>query len=92
VRGPGSGRAATAGLRRTKEGLDPEKYGARTCWSEGLVVICHGNSSRHAIANALRFGAGALSKVSCRHRTELAGSPAVDDLPLQGRRWYNSAR
>ena len=28
----------------------------------GLVVICHGNSTRRAIANALRFGADALRK------------------------------
>jgi hypothetical protein len=28
----------------------------------GLVVICHGNSSRKAIANALLFGAEALRK------------------------------
>jgi fatty acid/phospholipid biosynthesis enzyme len=27
-----------------------------------LVVICHGNSTRRAVANALRFGADALRK------------------------------
>ena len=34
------------------------------------MVICHGNSSRRAIANALRFGADALRK---------GVLPAVDD-------------
>jgi fatty acid/phospholipid biosynthesis enzyme len=28
----------------------------------GLVVICHGNATRRAVANALRFGADALRK------------------------------
>jgi glycerol-3-phosphate acyltransferase PlsX len=50
-------------LRRVREGLDPEKYGGTYLLGvRGLVVICHGNSSRHAIANALRFGAEALRK------------------------------
>jgi glycerol-3-phosphate acyltransferase PlsX len=50
-------------LRRVRDGLDPEKYGGTYLLGvRGLIVICHGNSSRYAIANALRFGADALRK------------------------------
>ena len=51
-------------LRRLRAGLDPEEYGGTYLLGvRGLVVICHGNSSRRAIANALLFGAQAV-----RHR------------------------
>jgi glycerol-3-phosphate acyltransferase PlsX len=50
-------------LRKVKAGLDPEEYGGTYLLGvRGLVVICHGNSSRRAIANALLFGAEALRK------------------------------
>jgi glycerol-3-phosphate acyltransferase PlsX len=50
-------------LRTVKAGLDPEEYGGTYLLGvRGLVVICHGNSSRRAIANALRFGAEALRR------------------------------
>jgi glycerol-3-phosphate acyltransferase PlsX len=50
-------------LRRLRAGLDPEEYGGTyLLGARGLVVICHGNASRKAIANALRFGADALRK------------------------------
>jgi glycerol-3-phosphate acyltransferase PlsX len=50
-------------LRQLRAGLDPEEYGGTYLLGvRGLVVICHGNSSRRAIANALRFGADALRK------------------------------
>ena len=62
-------RAKTGGLllrpalRRLRAGLDPEEYGGTYLLGvRGLVVICHGNSSSRAIANALRFGAEALRK------------------------------
>jgi len=45
---------------RLRAGLDPEEDGGTICWVRGLMVICHGNASRKAIANALRFGADAL--------------------------------
>lgn len=58
-------------LRRLRAELDPEEYGGTYLLGvRGLVVICHGNSSRRAIANALRFGADALNK---------GVLPAVDD-------------
>jgi phosphate acyltransferase len=53
-------RPALRGLRAT---LDPEEYGGTYLLGvRGLVVICHGNASRHAVANALRFAANALRR------------------------------
>jgi glycerol-3-phosphate acyltransferase PlsX len=50
-------------LRALRSSLDPEEYGGTYLLGvRGLIVICHGNSSRRAIANALRFGAEALRK------------------------------
>ena len=50
-------------LRRLRSDLDPEEYGGTYLLGvRGLVVICHGNSSSRAVANALRFGADALRK------------------------------
>ena len=44
--------------RRLREGLDPETYGgAYLLGLRGLAVIAHGNSSRTAIANAIRLAA-----------------------------------
>jgi glycerol-3-phosphate acyltransferase PlsX len=65
----GSRRAKLGGLllrpalRKLRAGLDPEEYGGTYLLGvRGLVLICHGNSSRRAIANALLFGADALRK------------------------------
>jgi phosphate acyltransferase len=53
-------RPALQGLRAA---LDPEEVGGACLLGvRGLVVICHGNSSRRAVANALLFGAEALRK------------------------------
>jgi glycerol-3-phosphate acyltransferase PlsX len=50
-------------LRRLRAGFDPEEYGGTYLLGvKGLVVICHGNATRKAVANALRFGAGALRR------------------------------
>ena len=44
--------------RRLRERLDPDTYGgAYLLGLRGLVVIAHGNSSRRAIANAIRLAA-----------------------------------
>ncbi|GAB4263249.1 MAG: phosphate acyltransferase PlsX [Thermoleophilia bacterium] len=50
-------------LTRVRAVLDPEEYGG-TCLLgvQGLMIICHGNSSRRAVANALRFGAEAARR------------------------------
>ncbi len=48
-------------LRQMKSSLDPEEYGGTYLLGvRGLMIICHGSSSRRAIANALRFGARAV--------------------------------
>lgn len=73
-------RAKTGGLllrpalSTMRAGLDPEAHGGTYLLGvRGLVVICHGNSSRRAIANALLFGAGALRRgVLPAVETELA--------------------
>jgi len=53
-------RPALRGLRMS---LDPEEYGGACLLGvRGVVVICHGNSSRRAIANALRFGANTVRR------------------------------
>jgi glycerol-3-phosphate acyltransferase PlsX len=50
-------------LRGLRASLDPEEYGGTYLLGvRGLVVICHGNSTRQAIAHALLFGADALRK------------------------------
>jgi glycerol-3-phosphate acyltransferase PlsX len=50
-------------LRRLRAGFDPEEYGGTYLLGvKGLVVICHGNATRKAVANALRFGADALRR------------------------------
>ncbi len=48
---------------RSAEESGSEEYGGTYLLGvRGLVVICHGNSTRRAVANALRFGADALRK------------------------------
>ncbi len=69
-------RPAARGLR---ERLNPETYGgAYLLGLRGLVVIAHGNSSRTAIANALRLAArGVEGRVVERIAGRLAGARAV---------------
>jgi glycerol-3-phosphate acyltransferase PlsX len=64
-------RPAARDLRRR---LDPDTYGgAYLLGLKGLVVIAHGNSSRTAIANAVRLGArGAQGDVVARVANGLA--------------------
>jgi phosphate acyltransferase len=58
--------------RRVRRRLDPDTYGgAYLLGLRGLAVIAHGNSSRMAIANAIRLGAqgaraGVVERVSAR--------------------------
>jgi len=47
-------------LRRFKKSIDTEEYGgAYLLGVRGLAVVCHGNSSRRAIASALKYAARA---------------------------------
>jgi phosphate acyltransferase len=67
--------------RRMRRRLDPDAYGgAYLLGLRGLAVIAHGNSSRAAMANAIRLGAqGVRADVVERVATRLAervGAPA----------------
>jgi glycerol-3-phosphate acyltransferase PlsX len=58
VRGRIGGRLIRPAARRLRDRLDPDTYGgAYLLGLRGLVVIAHGNSSRRAIANAIRLAA-----------------------------------
>lgn len=58
VRGKLGGLLIRPAGRRLRDRLDPETYGgAYLLGLRGLVVIAHGNSSRRAIANAIRLAA-----------------------------------
>jgi len=51
------------GARRLRARLDPDNHGgAYLLGLKGLVVIAHGNSSRRAIANAVKLGARGVEK------------------------------
>jgi phosphate acyltransferase len=75
-------------LRGVRAAVDPEEYGGTYLLGvRGLIVICHGNSSRRAIANALRFGAEALRKgVLPAIEQELSRIEEHLALPLSGPR------
>jgi glycerol-3-phosphate acyltransferase PlsX len=63
VRGKTGGAFLRTGLRALRSDLDPEEYGGTYLLGvQGLSIICHGNASRHAVANALTFGAQALQR------------------------------
>jgi phosphate acyltransferase len=64
-------RPAAGALRKR---LDPDTYGgAYLLGLRGLVVIAHGNSSRTAVANAIRYAArGVRGRVVERVRERLA--------------------
>jgi len=58
LRGKIGGLLIRPGARRLQERLDPDTYGgAYLLGLRGLAVIAHGNSSRRAIANAVRLAA-----------------------------------
>ena len=63
--------------RRLRRRLDPDTYGgAYLLGLRGLAVIAHGNSSRTAIANAVRLAArGVEHDVVGRLAARLPGSP-----------------
>jgi glycerol-3-phosphate acyltransferase PlsX len=68
--------------RRVRRRLDPDTYGgAYLLGLRGLAVIAHGNSSRTAIANAIRLGAqgaraGVVERVSARLAERVGATPA----------------
>jgi glycerol-3-phosphate acyltransferase PlsX len=58
-----------------RERLDPETYGgAYLLGLRGLIVIAHGNSSRRAIANAVRYAARGVRSGVVEHLGERVGA------------------
>jgi glycerol-3-phosphate acyltransferase PlsX len=78
-RGKLGGLLVRPAARRLRRRLDPDTYGgAYLLGLKGLAVIAHGNSSRTAIANAIRLAArGAEHDVSGRLASRLAASTQV---------------
>ncbi len=78
MRAKAGGMLLRPALRGLRTALDPDEVGgAYLLGVRGLVVICHGNSTRRAIANALLLGAEALRKgVLPAVRTEMERSAA----------------
>jgi glycerol-3-phosphate acyltransferase PlsX len=76
--------------RRLRERLDPDTYGgAYLLGLRGLAVIAHGNSSRRAVANAVRLAArgvehdvvGRLGQRLGKTATVLASGPSTTPTP-----------
>jgi glycerol-3-phosphate acyltransferase PlsX len=76
LRGKLGGLLIRPAARRLRERLDPDTYGgAYLLGLRGLAVIAHGNSSRRAIANAIRLAArGVENDVVGRLTQNLGGS------------------
>jgi glycerol-3-phosphate acyltransferase PlsX len=74
ARGKLGGLLIRPAARALRERLDPDTYGgAYLLGLRGLVVIAHGNSSRRAIANAMRYAArGVRGQVVARVSERLA--------------------
>ena len=84
-------------LSKLRDRIDPERVGgAYLLGLRGLVVICHGRSSRRAIENAIGLAArGVEQRVVERTAEALAGSGALrggrEDAPDQASRASASA-
>lgn len=75
LRGKVGGLLIRPAARALRERLDPETYGgAYLLGLRGLVVIAHGNSSRTAIANAIRYAARGVASGVVEHLAERVGA------------------
>jgi glycerol-3-phosphate acyltransferase PlsX len=75
LRGKLGGLLIRPAARSMRERLDPETYGgAYLLGLRGLVVIAHGNSSRRAIANAVRYAARGVRSGVVEHLGERVGA------------------
>ncbi len=81
-RGKLGGLLIAPAARRLRTRLDPDTYGgAYLLGLKGLVVIAHGNSGRHAIANAIRLAArGVENRVVERLAERLVEATPLDAL------------
>jgi phosphate acyltransferase len=78
LRGKLGGLLIRPAARALRERLDPETYGgAYLLGLRGLVVIAHGNSSRTAIANAIRYAARGVRSGVVEHLGERVGAGHV---------------
>jgi phosphate acyltransferase len=70
------------GARRLRERLDPDTYGgAYLLGLRGLAVIAHGNSSRRAIANAIRLAARGVENDVVGKLTQNLGESVLASRP-----------
>ena len=68
--------------RRLRERLDPDTYGgAYLLGLRGLAVIAHGNSSRRAIANAIRLAARGVENDVVGRLTQNLGESVLASRP-----------
>jgi glycerol-3-phosphate acyltransferase PlsX len=68
--------------RRLRERLDPDTYGgAYLLGLRGLAVIAHGNSSRRAIANAIRLAARCVENYVVGRLTQNLGESVLASRP-----------
>ena len=68
--------------RRLRRRLDPETYGgAYLLGLRGLAVIAHGNSSRRAVANAIRLAARGVEHDVVGRVAKRLGEPVLESAP-----------
>jgi phosphate acyltransferase len=78
TRGKVGGLLIRPAARHLRERLDPETYGgAHLLGLRGVVVIAHGNSSRRAIANAVRMAAREVEHTMVDRLSERLGASVV---------------
>ena len=78
TRGKVGGLLIRPAARHLRERLDPETYGgAHLLGLRGVAVIAHGNSSRRAIANAIRMAARGVDHRMVDRLSERLGAPVL---------------
>jgi glycerol-3-phosphate acyltransferase PlsX len=82
ARGKLGGLLIRPAARRLRERLDPDTYGgAYLLGLRGLAVIAHGNSSRRAIANAIRLAARGVEHDVVGRLTQRVGATVLASGP-----------
>jgi phosphate acyltransferase len=82
ARGKLGGLLIRPAARRLRNRLDPDSYGgAYLLGLRGLAVIAHGNSSRRAIANAVRLAARGVDHDVVGRLAERLGNTVLESAP-----------
>jgi phosphate acyltransferase len=82
ARGKLGGLLIRPAARRVRQRLDPDTYGgAYLLGLRGLAVIAHGNSSRRAIANAIRLAARGVENDVVGRLSERVGETVLASRP-----------